>query len=75
MLAGTGTAELDPEESLTLLLTDSCDLCGHVFVPGEEFHLLKRVRRVAVDGQEWGEVLKELAFCAHECGGQQIIEI
>ena len=63
---------LTGNEELMLLLTDSCDLCGRKFDPGEEFFLLSRVRRRA---EGFGEVRRQTAMCLTECAGVKVVKI
>jgi len=66
----------EPEESLILLLTRACDLCGREFGEGEEFYLLKRVCRVpGYGGDLVGEVVSEVAMCITACGDEEIVKI
>ncbi|RJR47028.1 MAG: hypothetical protein C4567_01570 [Deltaproteobacteria bacterium] len=68
-----------PDDSLTLALLKSCDLCGREFAPGEEFYRLQRLQRIAGEtpAATGGgcEVVSESAFCLRECGGQKVVKI
>lgn len=65
-----------PDDSLPYLLMTHCDLCGREFAPEEEFYRLQRLQLVeAAGGGLVAELVSEVAMCAHDCGGQEVVKI